>query len=122
VEVVDGLPKLIFNKVMFTKSNLTGIQNGQATPAEGGILNFTWMDNSTQANASATDVFCVVLYHEDGEEFFSYETESVRTAETAEVTLPGYMAGETVEAYAYFRNEGKTKACNSLYLGSQVII
>mgnify|MGYP006188571585 FL=1 len=38
-----------YAKVVMTKGDLTGLENPQVTAAAGGVLNFTWTDNSGHA-------------------------------------------------------------------------
>ncbi len=122
VIITGGLPEIEFSKVLITKGDLAGFQNLTVTPKTGAELEFNWDDNSLQGNASATDKFAVVIYCVSLNEFYPFETNSLRPDGNVSVTLPVYTVGESVEIYAYFHNEKQTLACNSVAMGSQILI
>ena len=53
-----------YAKVVMTKGDLTGLENPQVTAAAGGVLNFTWTDNSGQGQAKAEDKLIIALFEE----------------------------------------------------------
>ncbi|WP_332025431.1 DUF6266 family protein [Kaistella sp.] len=122
VEVLNGEPSLVYNKVLITKGDLASPQNAEVGPAAGGMLNFIWEDNSGQANAAADDVFCTVIFCEELGIFSLYDSAATRTDLVAEQAVPNSMTGKSVHVYCYFRNAMAGTASTSAYLGETVIL
>lgn len=119
---VNGEVMLRMDKVQITKGELTGFQDVEVTAAAGEILNFTWIDNSSQMMANVTDIFSCAIYREEVGDFHVQEGPEVRTTALAEVALPAEWAGATVHVYAFFQNAEQDLACNSVYLGTATLI
>ncbi len=122
IEVVKGIPKLIYNKVLITKGELTGFQNAVLNVQPGAILQLDWEDNSLQGNASPSDEVSVVSYCMELNDFQIFEGIATRTDLKASVTLPSFCIGKTVEVWAFLNTEKRTIASNSFYLGEQTVI
>ena len=118
----NGEIVLQMNKVLITKGDLTGFQNIEKSTITGEKVNFTWDDNSSQALANATDLFCTAIYEEESGEFHVQEGPEVRSAGAAAVTLPATWNGKTVHVFAFFQNEAQDTACNSVYLGTVTVL
>lgn len=122
VEVLNGEPFLVYSKVLITKGDLAEPQNAVVTAAAGGHLNYSWDDNSGQANAAADDVFCTVVFCEELGTFALYDSSVTRADALAAQSVPGTMTGKPVQVYCYFRNSVGASASNSAYLGETVIL
>ncbi len=122
VEVLNGEPFLMYSKVLITKGDLADPQNAVVTAAAGGQLNYSWDDNSGQANAAADDVFCTVVFCEELGTFALYDSSVTRADALATQSVPGTMTGKPVQVYCYFRNSVGANASNSAYLGETVIL
>ena len=122
VGVVADVPELVYSKVLITKGELAGFQNGAAAAKAGNLITLTWQDNSAQDNASATDRAGIVCYSEALGTFEIFESVAARSALSAEVTLPDYHLRKEVHVWAYFSNTGETSASNSAYLGTLTMI
>ena len=118
----NGAIVLQMNKVLITKGDLAGFQNLDKTAATGEKINFTWDDNSSQALANATDLFCTAVYEEESGAFFLQEGPEMRSAGTAMTTLPAAWNGKTVHVFAFFQNEAQDTACNSVYLDTVTVL
>lgn len=121
IQMVAGLPELIFNKVLITRGELTSFQNAVLTTQPGGVLHLEWEDNSTQGDAAPTDQVSIVCYCAELNNWEIYEGIVMRSDLMADVTLPAYYLGKTMEVYAFLNNEKQTAASTSLYLGQHVI-
>ncbi|CDF80034.1 conserved hypothetical protein [Formosa agariphila KMM 3901] len=111
-----------YTKVLISKGDLRGIDNGAMTAAAGQTLNFTWVDNSGQGNATAFDEFMVVAYAPDLNTFYTNLAVDTRDATAASVTLPPFMAGFEVEVWASFNKPGTHQAAISTYMGMATIL
>lgn len=121
IQMVAGLPELIFNKVLITRGELTSFQNAVLTTQPGGVLHLEWEDNSTQGDAAPTDQVSIVCYCAELKNWEIYEGIVMRSDLMADVTLPAYCLGKTMEVYAFLNNEKQTAASTSLYLGQHVV-
>lgn len=121
IQMVAGLPELIFNKVLITRGELTSFQNAVLTTQPGGVLHLEWEDNSTQGDAAPTDQVSIVCYCAELNNWEIYEGIVMRSDLMADVTLPAYCLGKTMEVYAFLNNEKQTAASTSLYLGQHLI-
>lgn len=122
LEMVDGLPTVIYNKVLITKGDLTGFQNAEAQAATGGVINLTWEDNGLQGNALATDKVSVVCYFEALSTFEIFEGVAFRSEAQSSITLHSSYAGMEAQVYAFIANETETQVCNSMYLGAITLV
>lgn len=118
----NGQPVLMMNKVIVTKGNLTGFQNLTLTAVEGAQMDFTWEDNSTQALANATDLFCTAIFEEESGVFDVQEGPALRPAGAATIILPAEWTGKTVHTFAFFQTFEQDIACNSVYMGTTVLL
>lgn len=122
IEVVEGLPVMVYNKVLITKGDLASFQNVELVPQTGGVLSLTWEDNSVQGNALETDRVSLVCYFEELGVFEIYEGVALRGDAIAEITVPSIYTGKVAQVYAYLCNEAETQACNSVHLGAVTIL
>ncbi|MFC6269623.1 DUF6266 family protein [Frigoriflavimonas asaccharolytica] len=117
----NGQAVLMMDKVIVTKGTLTGFQNLAVAVAAGQTLDFTWQDNSNQALAKETDIFCTAVYEEESGEFALNEGPEQRDASAASVVLPAIWVGKTLHVYAFFQTVEQDAACNSYYLGTVIL-
>jgi hypothetical protein len=122
IDVVKGIPELIYNKVLITRGELTGFQNATLSAQAGGVLDLEWEDNSTQGNALAADPVSLVCYCKELDDFQIFEEIVHRSDLMASVTLPNFCIGKDVEVWAFLNNERKTFASNSFYLGTHTVL
>ena len=121
IQMVAGLPELIYNKVLITRGELTSFRNPVLTTQPGGVLHLEWEDNSTQGDAAPKDQVSIVCYCEELNNWEIYEGIVMRSDLMADVTLPAYCLGKTMEVYAFLNNEKQTAASTSLYLGQHLV-
>ena len=121
IQMVAGLPELIYNKVLITRGELTSFRNPVLTTQPGGVLHLEWEDNSTQGDAAPKDQVSIVCYCAELNNWEIYEGIVMRSDLMADVTLPAYYLGKTMEVYAFLNNEKQTAASTSLYLGQHVV-
>ena len=118
----NGEVVLLMNKVLITKGDLTGFQNLTVAAAAGETLSFSWTDNSDQMMADPTDIFSCAIYEEEEGVFHVQEGPEMRDTAAADVVLPADWNGSTVHVFAFFQNAAQDAACNSVYLGTAVVI
>ncbi|WP_313032192.1 DUF6266 family protein [Soonwooa sp.] len=117
VQIVAGLPELMYNKVLITKGDLTGFQNANITAASNEVLNLTWTNNADQGNASIDEQINIVSYSSIDKAFAIFENIATRNAESISINLPSIYSGQSMQVWAYINSSQREQACNSLYLG-----
>lgn len=122
MQIVAGIPELVYNKVLITKGELTGFQNALLSTQVGGVLELEWEDNTNQGNAKATDEMSLVCYCEELKDFQIFESIVMRSDLIASITLPNFCIGKTVQVWAFLNNERQTIASNSFYLGEHTVL
>lgn len=118
MQMEDGIPVILFSKVLITKGELTGFQNLNVTLGADNALNFSWEDNSSQGKAAGDDVFCAAVYCEELKQFELLEGMAARTDGAGVCSVPTAFQGSRMHVYAWFYNAAGSAACNSVYLGS----
>lgn len=120
ISTANGLPEVVFSKVQITRGDIAGFRSLLAATPEPGKIPVSWEDNSEQAKAAGTDLFCAALYCEDTGRFSVSEGPETRSAQGANIGVPPEFSGLKVHLYVWLRNEGGTAASDSVYLGDMV--
>lgn len=107
-----------YTKVLISKGDLIGLNNGAVTPDANQQLTLSWNDNSGQGNASATDELIVVVYCEALDLFETANPAGTRDLTTVQMPLPAYWAGQEVQVWASFVTADGKLAASSTYLGA----
>lgn len=110
-----------YPKVLISKGDLRGMDTPQVAIAANQVIDFTWVDNSGQGNANATDQLVVVFYAPVLNLFQVYEAMASREDESAQVTLPAFYAGNDVQIWATFATDTHKQAATSSYLGAVTV-
>lgn len=106
-----------YTKVLISKGDLLGLNNGQVAPGTGQNLDFTWLDNSNQGEAVATDKFVVAVYEPTLKTVIYSLNAATRADESATLVLPNHLSGLAVQVWATFVSDDDKQAATSTYLG-----
>lgn len=105
-------------KVLVARGTLTPALNAVATSTVAGQVVFTWVDNSGEGNALATDkAMLVVCSPETGEAVYSVDAAN-RSVATATITVPSSFSGLEVNCFLAFSTADQSVVSNSKYAGS----
>jgi hypothetical protein len=107
-----------YAKVVMTKGDLTGLENPQITAAAGGVLNFTWTDNSGQGQAKAEDKLIIALFEETTKNSFYTLNGGQRDAGNASFSVPVALAGTQVHVWLGIASANDKLYATSVYLGT----
>ena len=121
IQVIANTPELMYNKILITKGELAAFQNALASAKPGGVVDLSWEDNSTQANANGTDVVNAVCYCEALDMFSLFPAVATRIDLVGSINLPGSFTAQQVQIWLYMNNAAQSSACNSDYLGAITI-
>jgi len=86
-----------------------------------GLLEFSWLDNSNNANCLFNDRVMLVVYNIEKQEAETVFYGNTREQESQVITLPLSFEGDTVQCYIAFQNANRRDVSNSQYLGSLVV-
>jgi len=114
---IDDSVEILLNRVQITRGVLLGLQTPAVAAEAGGILKFSWTDNSGQGTAKATDRLLVAVYDPITDKFETMEKAGLRSALSASVTLPAPFVGSQVHCWASFVSEDDKLYSTSVYLG-----
>mgnify|MGYP001089480750 FL=1 len=120
IEIPGGF-EIDYQKVLISKGDLRDLDTAAVTTAANQVVNFTWVDNSGQGNANPLDQLVVVFYAPDLNLFQTYENIAAREDESAQVTLPAFLAGIEVQIWATLVTETGKEAAISSYLGAVTV-
>lgn len=110
-----------YTKVLISKGDLLGINNGAVTAGTGQNLDFSWTDNSGQGEAMATDKLVVVVYEPTSKATVYSLNAASRDDESATVQLPSFLSGLEVQVWATFVSSNDKLAATSIYLGAVMV-
>ena len=116
IEVTDGVPQILYPRVLVAKGTLFGFQNPSAVVTATDVT-LQWENNALFGNAKAEDTVNAVFYNEDFNLFYVYENIATRDLLTASIAMPPNLTGYEVETYAFLYDGASKTASNSVYLG-----
>lgn len=110
-----------YTKVLISKGDLLGINNGQVVAGSGQDLTFSWTDNSGQGEAMATDKLVVVVYEPTSKATVYSLNAGSRSSGSATLELPNFLSGLEVQVWATFVSSNDALYATSLYLGAVTV-
>lgn len=116
-------PNLVwdYTKVLISRGDLLGLNVATAVVGAGHSVDLTWTDNSNQGDAETTDKLVVVLYEPTSKTTVHSLNAGLRNQGTANVTVPAFLSGLTVQVWATFASTNDKLYATSQYLGTVVI-
>lgn len=111
-----------FQKVIITKGELLGLEQPVLETQANASLKFTWLNNSGQGQAKATDTLLMVVYN-PARELFAYQTQAATRDQTTYLyDLPDHWVGDTVHTWVGMVDAEGKKCSNSVYLNAVVLV
>lgn len=111
-----------YTKVMYAKGSLLNVQNLIGQAAAGAILELTWINNSGQGEAKATDKMMVVVVERATQDYEFFLNVDTRDSGNSSISLPMYLTGAEIEVYAFMASaDGKINS-TSQHLGMFMVI
>ena len=109
-----------YANALVSRGGLVGAANA-AVSSSGGLVEFTWDDNTGSGNAQATDKALLVVYNPTKDESIYDSTGAVRSATSQNLGMPASYVGDDVEAFIGFLSEDGKEVANSVYIGSVTV-
>lgn len=113
---------IIYNKALFSSGSLMLPQNLELKTEQGKRFKFTWIDNSQQGMAKATDRLMVVVYAPAKNKYEFFLDLGNRSDESVIIHLPAYLSGKQVHCWAFMASANHTQKSTSQYLGEVTVI
>lgn len=110
-----------FPSLLISRGDLTGNWSAVAESNDPGEIEFSWPDNSESGSAQPDDKVMILAY-DPVRELPVYQVDAAeRQDESAALSLPAILEGETVECYLAFVSPDDKEASDSIYLGSVTV-
>jgi hypothetical protein len=110
-----------YASALVSRGTLPGALNPQVQSSTLGQVDFTWQDNSQDANASANDKVLLVVFNPAKQLAITIVGGNDRAAGGQAVTVPSSFAGDQVECFIAFQNANQSVLSNSVYAGPVVV-
>lgn len=122
ISVTDLVATIDYAQVMYTKGTLLSPQNLECDPKPDAKLNLTWIDNSDQAAAKASDKLMIVVVENKTVNYQIFLDCGERSAANATVTLPSYLVGLKVNVYGFMVSMDGELNSTSQFLGLHTVV
>lgn len=110
-----------YASALLSRGSLAGVLNGAAASSTAGSVEFTWGDNTSESNASATDKAMILAYNSTKGEAIFVTDGAARSAGSQSLTVPDDFSGDSVECFIAFISEDGLSVVNSKYVGSVTV-
>lgn len=121
VTELNGVYVMDYPKVLISKGELRGLADGVAVDKPNQIISVSWTDNSGQGYANVDDQLAVASYAPDTNLYQLFEDAAERSEATADLQMPAYFSGQTVQLWATFIASNGKDAATSSYLGTVTV-
>src|SRR5664279_4006385 len=111
-----------YSKVLVSQGTLPGALNPEVTSTTAGEIEYTWEDNSTDTDASATDKALLVVYNPARNKVVTIVGGNTRTGGSQSITLPANFSGDEVQCFISFSTAKQTVLSNSEYVGGIIVL
>jgi len=106
-----------YSKLMVSQGIIPGSLNAVAVAKAGGLIEFSWQDNSSITNAMANDRSILVTYNQEKSKVITSEDSHLRISGSHSIKWPAGFTGDTIHCYIAFQNANETRISNSQYAG-----
>ncbi|MGQ7868967.1 DUF6266 family protein [Sunxiuqinia sp. sy24] len=105
---------------LVSRGSLTGALNPTVAAPTPEQIDFSWVNNSGEGNALATDKVLLVVYNSVKDQALTVIGGSTRSSGSQSVNVPAVFAGDALYCFIAFQNENQSEVSNSTYLGEVV--
>lgn len=116
IDEKDGVLELNYSKIVITKGVLFPVLILKSV-IDNNELKLTWVSNSGDGLAKATDRITVVIYSESNAMFYIINSEATRGEEALTITIPNGWTASDNSVWYYFIDEDNKYCSTSVYLG-----
>ena len=113
---------LDYTKLRVTQGNLPGALNPAAVSVVAATVDFTWEDNSLDAETMANDKVVLLVYNPSKGQSVNAIGNMTRVDGAQSVVVPDSFSGDEVQCYISFINANESVVSDSLYVGSVLVL
>ena len=124
-EAISGeYPALVleYSLVKLSRGLMPGGSNPSVIAAPGGILQFSWGDNTGKGKALATDRAVALVYSPELNDSEYSMGEATRADQSLIITLPPEFAGKAVETWIFWAAASGKEVTGSTYTGAVTVL
>ena len=110
-----------YTKVLVSQGNFPGALNPVGVAGISGAVDFTWDDNTWEADAMADDLAVLVVYNPTKEAVVTVIGAITRAIGAQTITLPNSYTSDEVQCYIAFTNANGSVISNSQFVGSIIV-
>ncbi|MDO9614468.1 MAG: DUF6266 family protein, partial [Bacteroidota bacterium] len=110
-----------YASTLVSRGTLPGALNPQIQSSNPGQVDFTWQDNSQDANASANDKVLLVVFNPAKQQAITIIGGNDRSVGAQAIDVPSTFAGDEVQCFIAFQNLNQSVLSNSVYAGPVVV-
>lgn len=110
-----------FQKVIITKGELPGLDDAATEIKPNAVLGISWVNNSGQGQAQATDLVLLVAFNTT-KNLFDFSQQATRSATDYDYNLPDSWSGDTVHLWVAVTSDEREMCSVSSYLGEFVLL
>lgn len=110
-----------YRKMLVSKGTLLNANDPMAAAIGGGLVKFTWTDNSDMAQAEGTDRSMLVVHCPALNRSVHITYGAIRSTGHAVIDA-GIFTGQRVQTWLSFTSEDRKEVANSIYTGSLLIV
>lgn len=111
-----------FTKIIVSRGTLTGADTGAATAVAGHKINVTWVDNSGNGDAQATDNAMALVINDTKKAIVQDMVTKTRADASIDFTVPVSWVGDEVHAFLSFKTPASDRVSDSTFLASVTIL
>ena len=111
-----------FTKLVLSRGSLPGVLNPEATSTVPGSIDFTWDNNSYEADANDDDQVFMVVIHPLTNKAVTVVGGNTRASGSDSFVVPELFIGQEVQCYIGFTNANESQVSDSSYAGAVDVI
>jgi len=110
-----------YTRALVSRGSLPGAFNPTVESTIAGQVEFTWEDNSSDADANVSDLVLLVVYNPSKQQAITVIGGNSRTAGRQMVTVPKAFSGDEVFCFIAFQNANQSILSNSTFVGTFMV-
>jgi hypothetical protein len=111
-----------YTQVLVSQGSLPQALNPTAVSTTAGEIDYSWEDNSSDADAMADDKSVLVVYNPVKKRVVTLEGGNTRTGGSQVITVPASFSGDEVQCYISFQNANGSVISNSQFVKGLVVV
>jgi hypothetical protein len=111
-----------YAQALISRGSLTEVLNPTAVSTTAGEIEFSWEDNSSDADAMADDKAVLVVYNPNKRRVVTLEGGNTRTGGSQGIIVPSSFSGDEVQCYISFQTADGSVISNSQFVNGLIVL